>query len=60
MSAEDQGTRTERSEPETLRLSAISPSLTVSDVNVSLPWYRDVIGFTLGDAWEQESKLLGA
>ena len=60
MSTEDQGTNTERSEPETLRLSAISPSLTVGDLRVSLPWYRDVIGFTVGDVWEQEGKVLGA
>jgi uncharacterized glyoxalase superfamily protein PhnB len=60
MSTEDEGTRTERSEPETLRLSAISPSLTVGDVNVSLPWYRDVIGFTVDNVWEEEGKLLGA
>jgi lactoylglutathione lyase len=45
--------------PETLRLRSISPSLTVNDLQASLSWYRDVLGFTLGERWEHEGKLAG-
>jgi lactoylglutathione lyase len=43
----------------TLRLTSTSPSLTVNDVHKSLAWYRDVLGFTPGERWEHEGKLLG-
>jgi uncharacterized glyoxalase superfamily protein PhnB len=42
-----------------LRLTAASPSFTVNDVEKSLAWYRDVLGFTVGDRWESEGKLMG-
>jgi uncharacterized glyoxalase superfamily protein PhnB len=48
-----------RKEPETLRLRAAAPSLTVGNVEASLAWYRDVLGFTLGERWEHEGKLAG-
>ncbi len=60
MSTESQGAPTERTAPETLRLRAISPSLTASDMDASLAWYRDVVGFTVRDVWEEEGKILGA
>ena len=43
----------------TLALTAISPSLTVNDVETSLTWYRGVLGFTVAERWERDGKLLG-
>jgi uncharacterized glyoxalase superfamily protein PhnB len=46
--------------PDTLRLRSIFPALTAGDVNVSLPWYRDVLGFHVAETWENEGKVVGA
>jgi len=43
----------------TLRLTSTAPSLTVNDLHKSIAWYRDVLGFVLGERWEHEGKLLG-
>jgi catechol 2,3-dioxygenase-like lactoylglutathione lyase family enzyme len=43
-----------------LVLTSIGPSFTVADVEKSIAWYRDVLGFTVGERWEHEGKLLGA
>jgi uncharacterized glyoxalase superfamily protein PhnB len=48
-----------RTQPETLRLRGLAPSFTVSDVGRSLAWYRDVLGFVVGDRWESDGKLAG-
>jgi len=45
---------------ETLRLISVSPSLTVNDIEKSLAWYRDVLGFTVDQRWEGDGKLMGA
>jgi catechol 2,3-dioxygenase-like lactoylglutathione lyase family enzyme len=37
---------------------ALSASLTVSDLNASLRWYRDVVGFTVNQRFEREGKLI--
>ncbi len=42
---------------ETLRPSALSVSLTVKDIQQSLVWYRDVMGFTVERTLEREGKL---
>jgi uncharacterized glyoxalase superfamily protein PhnB len=42
-----------------LDLTGVGPMLTVSDVEKSLAWYRDVLGFTVKDRWEDNGKLLG-
>ena len=42
-----------------LNLRSVSPSFTVSDVEKSLAWYRDVLGFTVGERWEEKGALLG-
>lgn len=42
-----------RRQPESLRLRAVAASLTVADLERSLAWYRDVLGFTLGERWEE-------
>jgi len=51
---------TERSKPESLRLTMMSPSLTVDDIEDSLAWYTDVVGFTLKERWEHDGELAGA
>ncbi len=38
--------------------SRLSASLTVKDLQASLAWYRDVIGFTVQREHEREGKLL--
>ena len=32
----------------------------MGDLDVSLPWYRDVVGFHVEETWEQEGKVVGA
>lgn len=49
-----------RKQPETLRLRGATPGLTVNDVNKSVAWYRDVLGFVVGDLWKDGDKLMGA
>jgi uncharacterized glyoxalase superfamily protein PhnB len=41
------------------RLLSASPSFTVADIDKSLAWYRDVLGFTAGDRWEMDGVLRG-
>ena len=48
-----------RSLPETLRLRSIAPSMTVKDLQASLEWYRDIVGFTVADEWEEDGELRG-
>lgn len=43
----------------TLSLRSVGPSFTVDDVQKSLDWYRDVLGFAVGQRWEEGGKLLG-
>lgn len=47
-------TTTDRAE---LRASALSVSLTVNDLEKSLAWYRDIVGFTVDQKHEREGKL---
>ena len=42
-----------------LVLSSVAASLTVDDLQKSLAWYRDVLGFTVRDRWEQDGTLMG-
>ncbi len=48
-----------RTRGETLNMSSASPSFTVNDVEKSLAWYRDVLGFAVEERWEREGKLAG-
>jgi uncharacterized glyoxalase superfamily protein PhnB len=48
---------TRRAEPESLRARALSASLTVKDLEKSLAWYRDVVGFTVDQKHERDGKL---
>ena len=49
-----------RRKPESLRLRAVSPGLTVNDLQASLAWYRDIVGFTVDETWEHDGKMAGA
>lgn len=42
-----------------LSMTSVAPSLTVNDVETSLAFYRDVLGFAVKDRWEDGGKLLG-
>jgi catechol 2,3-dioxygenase-like lactoylglutathione lyase family enzyme len=48
-----------RQQPESLRLRSAGPSLTVNDIHRSLAFYRDVLGFTPKDKWEEDGSLKG-
>ena len=50
---------TERTNPESFRARALQVSLTVGDVEKSLAWYCDVVGFTLDRRHERNGKLVG-
>jgi len=52
--------RPKRQQPESLRMRAVSPSFTVNDIQRSLAWYRDVLGFAVKERWEHEGRLAGA
>ena len=49
----------ERKQPESLRLSAVMPSLTVSDIRKSQAWYRQVLGFVVAEEIRNEGELAG-
>ena len=49
----------ERRQPETLRLRAITPMITATDLQASLDWYRDVLGFTLAQEYKQGDQVVG-
>lgn len=50
---------TERTNPESFRARALQLSLTVGDVEKSLTWYCDVVGFTVDRRHERNGKLVG-
>ena len=60
MNADSQGTEneTQRAQPESFRGRELSASLTVKDLEKSLTWYRDVVGFTVDQKHEREGKLV--
>ncbi|HVT38263.1 MAG TPA: VOC family protein [Gemmatimonadaceae bacterium] len=43
--------------PEAFAGRALSASMTVNDLEKSLAWYRDVVGFAVGQGHEREGKL---
>lgn len=51
--------RERRQQPETLRLRGAAIGLTVNDLQRSLAWYRDVLGFVVTDEWRSEGTLQG-
>jgi catechol 2,3-dioxygenase-like lactoylglutathione lyase family enzyme len=48
-----------RAEPETFRARTISASLAVKDLQKSLAWYRDKMGFFVEQKFERGGKLTG-
>ena len=50
----------ERRKPETLSLETATPALTVNDIEASLAFYRDVLGFVVVDEMRPEGRLVGA
>ena len=48
---------TRRAEPESFRARTLAASLTVKDLQKSLAWYHDVVGFTVGQKYEREGEL---
>lgn len=51
--------RPDRQQPESLRLRSIMPTFSVNDVELSLAWYRDGLGFFVGNRWEEGGRLRG-
>jgi catechol 2,3-dioxygenase-like lactoylglutathione lyase family enzyme len=49
----------DRQQPESLRLSSAGPSFTVDSIEKSVAFYRDVLGFTQKDKWEEDGALKG-
>lgn len=48
-----------RRQPETLRLRKLTPSFTSTDLQRSIAFYRDVLGFVVGDEWREDGALAG-
>ena len=57
--ADPQRTHSKRQQPETLRLRSITPNYTVNDLQRSLAFYRDGLGFFLSERWEEGGELRG-
>ena len=47
-----------RAQPETFRGRALMASLTVRDLQKSLAWYKDVVGFTIDQKYERAGQLM--
>jgi lactoylglutathione lyase len=48
-----------RKQPESLRLRSVTPTLTVNDLQRSVAWYRDGLGFFVSERWEDGGRLQG-
>ncbi|HEY8196703.1 MAG TPA: VOC family protein [Gemmatimonadales bacterium] len=60
MSAKPQPvSQSKRQQPESLRLRSVTPTFTVNDLQVSLAWYRDGLGFFVAERWEDGGELKG-
>jgi uncharacterized glyoxalase superfamily protein PhnB len=49
--------RATRAQPESFRARSLSASLTVKDLQTSLAWYRDIVGFTVDQQYEREGQV---
>lgn len=49
-----------RMQPESFRARALGASLTVKDLQTSVAWYRDVVGFHVDRQMERDGKVTGA
>ena len=48
-----------RRNPETLRLRSLEPGFTVGDLEKSIRFYTEVLGFIVGERWTHEGVLRG-
>lgn len=48
-----------RQQPQSLRLRSVTPSFTVNDIEKSVAWYRDGLGFFVAERWEENERLKG-
>lgn len=48
-----------REQVESLQLRSIMPTFTVNDLELSLAWYRDGLGFSVAERWEEGGQLQG-
>jgi uncharacterized glyoxalase superfamily protein PhnB len=48
-----------RRQPETLRLRDVSPAFTATDLQRSIAFYRDVLGFVVSEEWRENGVLQG-
>jgi lactoylglutathione lyase len=48
-----------RRDPATLRLRSLEPSFTVGDLEKSIRFYTEVLGFMIGERWTHEGVLRG-
>ena len=49
----------ERRKSQSLRLRSVTPTFTANDLQLSLAWYRDGLGFFVAERWEEGGKLEG-
>ncbi|HEX5576532.1 MAG TPA: VOC family protein [Gemmatimonadales bacterium] len=57
--ATSQRTPTRRQQPESLRLRSITPVFTVNNIQRSIAFYRDGLGFFISERWEEGGQLVG-
>ncbi len=57
--ANPQRSPTRRQQPESLRLRSITPVFTVNDLQRSIAFYRDGLGFFVSEKWEEGGQLQG-
>ena len=48
-----------RRKPETLRLRSLQPGFTVNDIQASIKWYTEVLGFVLKEPWMNNGVMMG-
>jgi uncharacterized glyoxalase superfamily protein PhnB len=48
----------QRDKPESFRGRALSASITATDLQKSLAWYRDIVGFTVQQEHERDGKVV--
>ena len=58
-SAARSSARPKRRQPENLRLRQTTPSITVNDLQKSLAFYRDILGFAVHEEYKWEGKVMG-
>ena len=57
---EQQSSTSVKEKASTLNLGGVMPAITVSDLQASIAWYRDVMGFVVAREIEHEGQRVGA